>query len=196
MRPPPRRRICAALVLLGVAGSGAALLWHQQRGLPKRFAAVVEGRLYRCGQITPRQLEHVTREYEIRTVLSLLSPNAPESVTEREAAARLGLRWVNVPLPGNAASTPEDRQKIKATLFDPDAAPLLVHCAAGTNRTGLAVGMYRLHQQGWTVAQVLEEMRRYGFEDLPKHENLRQALATERQRAQSATPAGPQSTQP
>lgn len=191
-----KRRICVALAFLAVSGVGAAILWHQQYRLPKRFAIVVEGKLYRSGGLTPRQLEHVAREYGIRTVLSLLDPNAPESVAERAAAARLGLRWVNVPLPGNGASTPEDRKNIKATLFAPDHAPILVHCGAGTNRTGLGVGMYRLHQQGWTAEQVLEEMREFGFEDLPRHQNLRAALMTEYQAARrdpsaATRPVGP-----
>ncbi|MFQ5805301.1 MAG: protein-tyrosine phosphatase family protein [Phycisphaerae bacterium] len=152
--------------------------------MPKRFAAVEEGRLYRCGSITPYQLEHITRKYGVRTVLSLLNPDVPESVAEREAARRLGLRWVNVALPGDGGSTPEQREKIKAVLFDPDAGPLLVHCAAGTNRTGLAVGLYRLRQHAWTLEQVLAEMREFGFADLPRHQNLREALASEWQAAQ------------
>ncbi len=164
--------------------------------LPKRFGVVVEGQLYRCGEITPRQLEHVANEHGIRTVLSLLNPDVPESTAERQAAERIGLRWINVPLPGDGASTPEERARIKAALFDPTATPLLVHCAAGANRTGLAIGMYRMHQQGWSVEQVLEEMRRYGFEDLPKHENLRQALVSEWQVAQLDKPAQMRSVQP
>jgi protein tyrosine/serine phosphatase len=190
----PRTRL--ALALVAVTASGAALVYMQRRGMPKRFGVVEEGRLYRCGEITPSELEHVTRKYGLRTVLSLLNPEVPESATEREEAERLGLRWVNVPLPGDGASTPDERDRIKVVLLDPAAAPLLVHCAAGTNRTGLAVGMYRIHQQGWTVTQVLAEMRRYGFEDLPKHENLRQALATELQSAQSAMADTLQAAQP
>jgi protein tyrosine phosphatase (PTP) superfamily phosphohydrolase (DUF442 family) len=141
-------------------------------------------------------LKRVTNEHGIRTVLSLLNPDVPESIAERQAAEQLGLRWINVPLPGNGASTSEERESIKAVLFDPDAAPLLVHCAAGANRTGLAIGMYRIHQQAWLVEQVLAEMRAYGFEDLPKHQNLRQALSIESQYAQSAIPAASQPPHP
>jgi protein tyrosine/serine phosphatase len=172
---------------LVVCGAGAAaLLWHQQSCHPKRFAAVADGQLYRCGKVTPGQLERIAREYRIRTVLSLLNPAAPESAAEREAAGRLGLDWVNVPLPGNGASTAAQRERIKRVLFDPQAAPILVHCAAGTNRTGLAVGMYRIHEQGWTPERVLDEMRAFGFEDLPRHQKLRDALADEWRLARSS----------
>jgi protein tyrosine/serine phosphatase len=184
--------LAAVIVVVGVGG----FVWLRENALPKRFDVVVEGRLYRCGEVAPEQLKRVASDYGIRTVLSLLNPDAPESIAERQAAERLGLRWINVPLPGDGTSTPADRERIKAVLFDPAAAPLLVHCAAGTNRTGLAIGLYRIHQQGWSVEQVLEEMRRYGFEDLRKHEDLRQALSTEWQSAQSPTPPASRPARP
>ena len=187
MRWTSPRCVCVASAALVVAA--AALYGLAWTGMPKRFGVVEEGRLYRCGEISPRELERVARERGVRTVLSLLNPSVPESVAEREAAERLGLRWINVPLPGNGASTPEQRELIKAVLFDSEAAPLLVHCAAGANRTGLAAGMYRLHRQGWTLEQVLGEMRQYGFEDEEHHENLRQALAAEERMAGASDPS-------
>jgi len=158
---------------------------------PKRFAAVVPGRLYRSGAVTPEQLKRLTRELHLRTVVSLLNPAAEVTRAERRAAERLGLRWINIPLPGNGASTAAQRERIKAALFDPDNAPLLVHCAAGTNRTGLAVALYRLHRQGWTLEQVLEEMKRFGFEDEPHHQDLRDALAAEAERARRRPTSAP-----
>jgi len=173
-----RRNAVVALVALAIAAS-VTLAWLSSRGLPKRFGVVVPGQLYRSGEVSPRQLEQVAREHGINTVLSLLNPDVPESIAERQAAERLGVRWVNVPLRGDGSSTPADRELIKETLFDPAARPLLVHCAAGANRTGLTIGMYRMYVDGWTPEQVLAEMRTYDFEDLPKHENLRAALRAE-----------------
>jgi protein tyrosine phosphatase (PTP) superfamily phosphohydrolase (DUF442 family) len=124
-------------------------------------------------------------------VVSLLDADAPESVAERRTAERLGIAWHCIPLPGNGASTPAERAQIKTLLFDPAAAPILVHCAAGANRTGLAVGLYRLHVQGWPLDQVLEEMRAFGFEDRAHHQNLRDALAAEAALAQTKREASP-----
>ena len=183
----PRRSVWLIAVAALVFAFGLA--WWQARVLPKRFAPVVAGRLYRGGAVSPDQLERLKREYHIRTVLSLLNPEAPESIAERDAAKRLGLMWINVALPGNGASTPDQRARIKDALFDDSLQPLFVHCAAGTNRTGLAVGMYRLYKQHWTLDEVLAEMRRFDFEDEPHHQNLRRALAAEA--AQAAADAGP-----
>jgi protein tyrosine phosphatase (PTP) superfamily phosphohydrolase (DUF442 family) len=147
--------------------------------------------VYRSGKVSPAQLAEVAREHGVKRVLSLLDPAAPESVAERDAAARLGIEWLNVPLRGNGASTPEARDRIREILAQRDK-PLLIHCAAGSNRTGLACGMLRIHEQGWTVEQVIAEMKTYDFEDEPDHENLRQALLAEqelaRQKRSAASP--------
>ncbi len=185
---PPYRRLLAILEtasLLTAAGGG--YVWHDSRS-PKRFAAVVDGLLYRSGGVSPRQLEYISRRYGIRTVISLLNPDAPESIAEREAAERLGLRWHNIPLPGNGASMPADRDRIRRLLSAPHAEPTLVHCAAGTNRTGLAIGMYRIQHDGWTVEQVIDEMLRFDFENEAHHANLRDALAAEAALARDGNP--------
>lgn len=164
---------------LAFAAAAGLWTWHETTRLPKRFGVVEAGRLYRSGEVSPAQLEEVAREKGVRTVISLLDPAAPESVAEREAAERLGLTWLNIPLRGDGSSTPEARNRIREILLRADTGPMLVHCAAGSNRTGLACGMWRIHRDGWTVEQVLDEMRRYDFEDLEKHENLRAALRDE-----------------
>lgn len=162
--------------------------WHELGRYPKRFGTVAEGRLYRCGEVSPGQLETIAREKAVRTVLSTLDPGAPESVAERAAAGRLGLRWLNVPLRGDGSSTPADRDRIRAIVLDDSLAPLLVHCSAGTNRTGLACGIWRIRRDGWSYEQVLDEMRAYDFRDLDKHENLRDALREEVRLRDAAVP--------
>lgn len=168
------RVVAATLVLVGALGAAAA--WWYAGLVPKRFGTVVEGRLYRSGEVTPAQLERLRRTHSIGRVISFLDPGAPESVAERRAAERLGIIWENVPMGGDGSSTPADRARILALLTEPNAPPTLMHCAAGANRTGLACGLYRIHVQGWSYEQALDELRRYDFADLPKHENLRQAL--------------------
>jgi len=171
----------SAMVALGgllTVGLLSAAWWSAAR-LPKRFAVVDRGRLYRSGSVLPGHLARLQRQYGIGRVVSLLDPNAPVSRAEQEAATALGLEWYNVPLPGNGASTPGQRQRLRDLLLDADGPPTLVHCAAGVNRTGLAVGLYRIHAQGWSPAEILAEMRTFDFEDEPAHENLRQALRNE-----------------
>jgi protein tyrosine/serine phosphatase len=166
--------IIVAAVLVAGVGGGAA--WWQFGRYPKRFAAVVPGALYRSGEVSAAQLARLQKEQGIERVICLLDDDAPQTQAERAAAEALGIEWHNVSLRGNGASTPADQMRLLQLLTAEDASPTLVHCAAGVNRTGLAVGLYRIHEQGWDYERVLDEMRRFDFDDLPKHENLRQAL--------------------
>lgn len=178
--PAPGHSRGRVMQLAALALVAAALaIWGWTSRMPRRFAEVVPGRLYRCGSVNGAQLERLAKRYQIRAVLSLLDPAAPESQRERAAAEALHLRWINVPLRGNGDSTAEERARIKAALADESAAPLLVHCAAGTNRTGLTVGLYRLNQQGWTADQVFEEMKQFDFRDDDAHLGMRTAILDE-----------------
>jgi protein tyrosine/serine phosphatase len=112
-------------------------------------------------------------------VVCFLNDEAPQTLVEQAAAERAGVKWYNVPLTGDGASTPEQRERIKSLLLGEHEGPMLVHCAAGVNRTGLGVGLYRIYKQGWSYEQVLDEMRGFDFDDEPKHENLRAALRAE-----------------
>lgn len=182
--------------MLVVSAATAGGYWYATR-LPKRFAEVVPGRLYRSGEVTERQLQRLRDEYRVRRVLCLYNSESPEAAAERAAAERLGLKWLNVSLPGDGASTPADRARILELLRDTNDGPTLVHCAAGANRTGLAIGLYRIYEQGWDYDRVVAEMVAYDFENKDKHENLRAALreaVTQRDatlRSGAALPGGP-----
>ena len=131
IRESMRRRTLAILTVTLLLAGGGALAYRAATAYPDNFAAVVPGRLYRSGEVLPAHLERLQRETGLRTVLSLLNPETPESVAERAAAERLGLRWLNVPLTGDGASAPEQRDRIRAIVLDSSHEPLLVHCAAG-----------------------------------------------------------------
>ncbi|MFH1747136.1 MAG: hypothetical protein ABIG44_08860 [Planctomycetota bacterium] len=176
------------IISLCMAGIALGLTWHFSTLLPKRFAAVVEGRLYRSGSVSPEQLTRLHELYDIRRVICLLDDQAQITKAEYQAATTLNIEWHNIALPGDGSSTAEDRQRILALLKAPSEGATLVHCAAGSNRTGLAIGLYHLHCDGWSLPQVLEEMRSHGFKDKPHHENLRQALAREAAIAPHSTP--------
>jgi len=120
------------------------------------------GVLYRSGQLTGDQLTEAVKRHHIRTVINLQQAG-PEMTTERALAARLGVDFVNLPMPGDGFGEEWQFREILKIIDDPQQRPVLVHCARGTCRTGAAVAMYRFERDGWTIDDVAVEMRRQTY---------------------------------
>jgi tyrosine-protein phosphatase SIW14 len=82
---------------------------------------------------------------------------------ERNVAESLGLRFVNIPVPG--WSPPSDAQvaQFLKLFHDAPGQRVFVHCYYGDDRTGVMVATYRIAQQNWTAEQVVKEMYSFGF---------------------------------
>jgi len=132
---------------------------------PKRLAEVIPGRLYRCGRLTPKQLDFVHDRYGFRSIVSLVDPHHPSADKERDWAAVHHVQWLSVPLPGDGTTNADQRELLKQLLIH-DAAmpPVLVHCAAGSSRTGVACALVRICAIGWSAEEAIAEMKRFGFE--------------------------------
>lgn len=162
----------AAAILAIVASLSAtvgAMLWiNWDRWVWDHWDVVEHGVLYRSGQLKPEQLEAAVKRYGIRTVVNFLRPGA-DVERERALAKRLGVDFINLPMPGDGFGRKEQFQQALAAIDDPARRPVLVHCARGTCRTGAAVALYRYERCGWTVEDVAAEMSRqtYPREFLP-----------------------------
>jgi tyrosine-protein phosphatase SIW14 len=146
----------------------------------KRLREVTTGVFYRSGQMTVEGYEEAVERLHIRTIVNLRD-EAPDpdvrqsyfdSHTEKESAlcARLGVRWVFikpdlVPKSQFPATRPIAIDRFLEVLDDPSAYPILVHCNAGLNRTGVITAVYRMEHDGWTSQQAWEELRANGFGD-------------------------------
>jgi protein tyrosine phosphatase (PTP) superfamily phosphohydrolase (DUF442 family) len=178
-----RARILLACVGVCLVLMVAAALYQASQYYPKRFEPVESGKLYRSGEVTREQLQRLRDDFAISRVICLLDPNAPITQTERDAAESLDVEWINLPMGGSGQHKAAQIPQLVDLLIDGNAPPTLVHCAAGVNRTGLAVGLYRIHHDGWSYEQVYEELLSHDFDDLPKHEQLRETLRQEAARA-------------
>lgn len=86
-----------------------------------------------------------------------------------DEAARLGVTVVDASGPPsdikNFFEAPtRDRIRLAVqTLEDESSRPVYVHCLHGQDRTGLVVGLYRVHHDHYTKAKAFREMRKLGF---------------------------------
>jgi protein tyrosine/serine phosphatase len=160
-----RKVVLGLTVLVSVALAGWAIkLDRENRLVWDHWDVVKSGVLYRSGQLTSEQLTEAVHRYGIRTVVNFQLPGQ-ETQAERELVKRLGVGFVNLPMPGDGFGDEDQFRKVLEVVDDPSRRPVLVHCARGTCRTGSAVALYRYERDGWTIHDVAAEMRRQAYHD-------------------------------
>lgn len=126
------------------------------------FAAVSPGRLYRSNHPTPGGLARMVRRYGVRTVVNLrgTSVNGSDALS-REAAARLGVAFVDAPL---SSGIPPSRERLLGLIaaFRGAAEPVLVHCKSGADRAGFAAGVFHLLNGGTSADALAQLSLRHG----------------------------------
>ena len=88
------------------------------------------GILYRSGQLSSTQLIKAVQRYGIRTVVNFQLPGR-EMEAERTLAGKLGIGFVNLPMPGDGFGEEAQFRKVLEVIDDPERQPVLVHCAGG-----------------------------------------------------------------
>ena len=69
------------------------------------------------------------------------------------------MQYVNIPLDGYQAPTPEQVTRIFGVLGSGAAGEVFVHCRRGADRTGTVLAMYRIQHDHWTNQQALTEAK-------------------------------------
>ncbi len=136
----------AALILL-LAGSYVA--WDQAT---YNFGTVQPGRIYRSGQMPAPALARTLGEYRIKTVLNLRGPNPKLSwyPPEREATLVAGATQIDIPM---SSCVWMSRIQLRTIIDALETAeyPILIHCAWGSERTGLVSAFAELLRPGATI---------------------------------------------
>ncbi len=102
--------------------------------------------VYRSPQPGEDQLARTIAAYDLRTVVSLRGDGLG-TASSRRAAESAGITFLNVPMSASRLPRPEtllELWRIAATAER----PLLLHCRAGVDRTGLACAICVLHDTG------------------------------------------------
>lgn len=110
---------------------------------------VEPGRAYRSAQLPPARLSQLIREHGIRTVISLKGGTPKQRWFQRESDACTQGGATLHPIPMSASKLPPPEQvRELVTLFDAAQYPILFHCKAGSDRTGLAATLYLHLKEG------------------------------------------------
>jgi protein tyrosine phosphatase (PTP) superfamily phosphohydrolase (DUF442 family) len=154
----------AATVSILVVAVWLTVETRRNRLVWDHFDVVKRGILYRSGQLNSNQLEAAVKRYGIKTVISFQIPGKDVS-SERSLARRMGIDFMNLPMPGDGSGQEFQFREVLKACDDPDRRPVLIHCARGTCRTGAAVALYRFERDGWTIEDVVAEMKRQTYRE-------------------------------
>jgi protein tyrosine/serine phosphatase len=167
-RPQLGRRIAIGIAAVALL-AGAWLVWQDivsPRLFPKRFGVVVDHALYRSGRIHPSLLPKVLDRYGIDDIVALTYPTSASQYQTFEAAlaAERGIHIQNFALDGDGTGDPATVVAALVAVHDAIARgdQVLVHCAAGSERTGAIVYLYRTLVLDEPADSAYAELLRYG----------------------------------
>jgi len=107
------------------------------------FHEIAKG-VFRSSQPTMWQLEKLTREYNLTTVVNLKDAQRdnPYFHFEEEKCEELGLKLINVNISSRGFPTYEKLLNYKK-IIETMEKPVLIHCKAGADRTGIFCTLYQ-----------------------------------------------------
>ena len=119
----------------------------------------VDQNIYRGAQPTAAGLKTLAH-LGVKTIIDLRH-GKEHADGEQQAAEKLGLRYINVPMSGLTAPTDQEIANILAVLNAADSGPVFVHCREGKDRTGVVIASWRIAHDHWTNDQALAEAKSY-----------------------------------
>ena len=135
-----KNRSWIGLASLGtVLGLAVAVLLQFQTN----FHAVLPGLVYRSGQLDPVTLATIIERHRLHTIINLRGP-CPESdwyQEERAVARHHHIHYIDFPIDSTTSLHPGNLRQLLDILATKDAAPILIHCQSGIDRSGsMALG--------------------------------------------------------
>ena len=141
--------------------------WFRELGI-KNFAIVDNGKIYRSGLPTVNQLDYLCEEYNITTVISLSGDVTEKYRSLNRFMDNRRIKHVNLAMMTEVRPPQQKITTFLQEIADSNNWPILVHCGAGVDRTGMMIALHRMVNEGWQWDRAREEAVNYGFHDKDK----------------------------
>lgn len=154
-----KRTLVVTLVISAIIGA-----WVGYMRIFGNIHEVEPGLVYRSGQLWPSQLSALIKEKGIRTVVNLRGVNKGTAWydSEIEVAQTTGTKHISLPMSARREPSNELLQSLIETLKTAQY-PILIHCEAGADRSGLASALYQFVVKKKPVDQSAGQLSlRYG----------------------------------
>src|SRR5579883_674272 len=139
-RSPRLKRLATALIAL--VSFVLLFLWYIGV-FGGNIHAVYPGKVYRSAQLTGRNLDDVLKDDHIHTVINLRggSPSNAWYRSETTSCKEYGADHVDIDMSARLLPAPSRLNELLQT-FDHARYPVLFHCQAGSDRSGLVGALY------------------------------------------------------
>jgi protein tyrosine phosphatase (PTP) superfamily phosphohydrolase (DUF442 family) len=126
----------------------------------------VNDHVYRGAQPGPAGFKNLAR-MGVAVVVDLRE-SGKRSDQEQKVVTAAGMKYINIPMRGFGAPSPEEVAKVLALLEDESTGPIFVHCRRGADRTGTILAVYRIRHDGWENRKALQEAKSLGMSRLER----------------------------
>jgi protein tyrosine/serine phosphatase len=169
-RFPSLRQVVQGFLLYGVLPVVVAVgCFYGYMVATSNFHPVIPGELYRSSQPSASTIALLSKQYGIKTIINLRGDNSGHHWYDSEVAETklLGIGHIDFRMSSRHELTQAQAAQLVQLMRDAPK-PLLIHCQAGADRTGLATALY-LAAIGKTTEQVAERQMSifYGHVSLP-----------------------------
>jgi protein tyrosine/serine phosphatase len=109
------------------------------------FHPITEGEAYRSAQLDREEFEYYINKYNIKSIINLRgeNPQSPWYQEELGISAARHIKHYDISLSSSHKPTKEDVRKL-IEIFRTAPRPVLIHCRAGADRSGLAAAMWKV----------------------------------------------------
>lgn len=102
------------------------------------------------------------KKHGLKTVINLRRDDN-NHLWEKELVARLGMQYYYFPMDADREQDPKKIDEVLAVMANAEKRPVLLHCAGGKDRTGLAVMAYKIANTDEQFSDIFRESLMLGY---------------------------------
>ena len=141
VRTPRKLRWAASIAIIILFLPASYFIYMEEQG---NFHAITAGQAYRSAQLDRDELEDYIRKYSIKSILNLAGRKSSDHHyrDEIEVCRELNIVHHDLRLPADRMPANQKIDRL-ISILKTTPRPVLIHCKAGADRTGLAAAIWK-----------------------------------------------------